>query len=39
MRAFLDPEVFEGGVTLGRRRRAVGAEQASLLDDRAEPHG
>ena len=38
MRAFLDPDVFEGGVTAGRRRRAGGPEQASLLDDRAEPH-
>jgi len=38
MRAFLDPDVFEGGVTVGRRRRAGGPAQASLLDDRAEPH-
>lgn len=33
MRAFLDPDVFEGGVTVGRRHRAAGAAHASLLDE------
>jgi len=33
MQAFLEPEIFEGAVTLSRPRRATGGSQLRLVDD------